>query len=334
MENLHYTYISIIQDICTRVIPPEVEKTYNNLIENINSYNTEASKLFIPTYKVNSDVDNLAQKRQEQKNAEEQDILKNIISKMITELNKTPESISFNNIEILSNKANKFQKIILKREEQVATASQNYNKSNKDLEDSINKIKKSINLIAKNLQEISSLDKNGKKRIDTLEFNDRHAKTIDNLNKLSSEQKEFLKQTLSIYLNMKLAAYKKAEELAPKVLEYYNERQQNPESFNYNNPYTTDLSLINDATDVMNKIYTRETLEMILNQNLFAENIYKEKINNDAITMASIESYLTTGKLIDSTKLLFEKEDSDIIETDVVAHLESAQNSIRKNQTR
>lgn len=316
-----------ITEVYNSVIPPEVDNAYRGLIQNLKKYES-ATPDVSDQYEFNESVDFLGFRRSKQTAENFQNSQNMLLLQSIATTIRNASSagaaeamnIDFSSIIELAQRGQKLQSGLKQHQQRsetlaknVAEAEQKYNQENQRLNKKTKNLGDAIIGIQASQQQINKLDIDGKKRIDGLEYTTRHEKMIEQIEGLSPDKKEILKQTVPAYLDMKIQAFKKAEELAPMFIEDYSKRREEPSQIfsqdgkDFWTNYTTLKSAIIDNDDMEHEC------------NNFINQItdgFDEKMSPDEerqaqynlIAMTSLSSLLKSGRGTSQSEIFLDEK--------------------------
>lgn len=302
----HYNYeeIASIIDIWREVFPNKIEKKYVELANLLFQYRDESIKLLHSNRDINvtgNKITNINDSINQTDNHIDEMI------NMFLELKKKNKSgdILSGDIRAL---ANQFDIVLggltTKTAQKKEQMEQTYDEKRFDAGNAHSAIESLIAQIRDKLQEIDNLSINGENRLDRIQIdNNRHLSKIDNLQGLSPQVKETLKNLLQVYMNMRVSAFKVSIEQAYEIDSAYKAY----EIINYgkqNDPRVSKQTLIGLSLTSLERDFI-ENLELLMlrySKNLEQFNV--ERANDFSKVMQWYISYFNgESKSIDISSI-------------------------------
>lgn len=296
--------IASIIDIWKNIFPEKIEEKYVELANLLFQYRDEALKLLHS----NRDINATSNKITSINNIINQtdNHINEMINMFLAIKNKNQSGdILSDDIKAL---ANQFDIVLggltTKTAQKKEQMEQTYDEKRFDAGNAHSAIESLITQIQVKLQEIDSLSVNGEDRLDRIQVNNkRHLSKIDNIQGLSPQVKETLKNLLQAYSNMIVSSFASVIEQSYEICSAYKDR----EIINYgkqNDPRVSKQTLIGFSLITLENDFMDNLAHLMLNNSTDLERFNVERDNNFSKVMDLYVSYFNgKSKSIDISSI-------------------------------
>lgn len=304
----HYNYeeIASIIDIWRDVFPEKIEEKYVELANLLYQYSDEAIKLLTS----NRDINAVGIKLTTDEENKQQTI--NDIDKMIKMLQSLKNGVSIGNIAKEDTIAfgNLFDRVWegtiaqTNGKQKKEQTEQTYDNKRLEAGNAHNAIESLIPQIQAKLQEIDSLSINGEDRLDRIQIdNNRHLSRIDNIQGLSPQVKETLKNLLQVYVNMRVSTFKSSIEQAYEIGSAYKAHEI-IDYRNQNDPRVAKQALIGLSLTTLERDFIDNLDHLMHHYSTNLEQFNVERANDFSKVMQWYTSYFNgENKSIDISSI-------------------------------